>query len=817
MSDGDIRSRSQTLVDELRDWSRRQPGFAVPFLRRLAAVGRPVLLRTDLRQALDEQLASDAQLAGTPLERAVPLAQEAAVGDGRVVFALRPALGDWQHVAGELESGYLDSVSPSEYLLFKERLVPGGRTASEWSPTFDMSPFRRELPRPAEARWIGRGAEFLNRTLSGRLFAANGDGDRRLLEFLRLHQARGRQLLLSDRIRSVETLRVAVRRALEELAERAGDAAWSEIEPALRELGFQPGWGRDAATARETLALLGDLLEAPDPETVERFLARIPMVFSVVVLSPHGWFGQSDVLGRPDTGGQVVYVLDQVRALEREMRRRLDEQGLDVVPRILVVTRLIPECEGTSCGERREPIAGTDHAVILRVPFHDAKNRIHPEWISRFEIWPWLERFAADVEREVLGELGGRPDLVVGNYSDGNLVATLLARRLGVTQCTIAHALEKSKYLLSDLYWREMDDQYHFSAQFTADLVAMNSADFVIASTLQEIAGTPTTVGQYESHARFTMPGLYRVLDGIDVRDPRFNVVSPGADARVFFPWHEHERRLHSLHDEIEALVFGRARPDARGELAAPEKPLVFTMARLDRIKNLTGLVEWYAGDARLRQLANLLVVAGAIDAGASQDVEEQQQIARMHQLFDEHGLDRQVRWLGLRLEKSLTGELYRVVADRRGVFVQPALFEAFGLTVVEAMASGLPTFATWYGGPAEIVVDGVSGFHLDPNRGDEAARRIADFLAACAAEPDAWERISRGAVARVRERYTWELYAERLMTFARTYGFWRFMTDLERAGARRYLELFYALMMRPLAGSAAAVGGSAAWSEARD
>lgn len=45
-----------------------------------------------------------------------------------------------------------------------------------------------------------------------------------------------------------------------------------------------------------------------------------------------------------------------------------------------------------------------------------------------------------------------------------------------------------------------------------------------------------------------------------------------------------------------------------------------------------------------------------------------------------------------------------RVVADTRGTFAQPALYEAFGLTVVEAMGSGLPTFATNRGGPGEIV-----------------------------------------------------------------------------------------------------------------
>jgi glycogen synthase len=41
--------------------------------------------------------------------------------------------------------------------------------------------------------------------------------------------------------------------------------------------------------------------------------------------------------------------------------------------------------------------------------------------------------------------------------------------------------------------------------------------------------------------------------------------------------------------------------------------------------------------------------------------------------------------------------------ADKHGAFVQPALYEAFGLTVIEAMSCGLPTFATIKGGPAEV------------------------------------------------------------------------------------------------------------------
>ncbi len=58
-----------------------------------------------------------------------------------------------------------------------------------------------------------------------------------------------------------------------------------------------------------------------------------------------------------------------------------------------------------------------------------------------------------------------------------------------------------------------MDPTYHFSCQFTADLIAMNHADFIITSTYQEIAGNDTRVGQYESMKAFTMPGLYRVVE----------------------------------------------------------------------------------------------------------------------------------------------------------------------------------------------------------------------------------------------------------------------------------------------------------------
>ena len=115
-------------------------------------------------------------------------------------------------------------------------------------------------------------------------------------------------------------------------------------------------------------------------------------------------------------------------------------------------------------------------------------------------------------------------------------------------------------------------------------------------------------------------------------------------------------------------------------------------------------------------------------------------------------------------------------------------------------MASGLPTFATRYGGPLEIIQHGKSGFHVNPNEGDAAADLIADFLERAAADPSVWTRISEGALARVASRYTWRKYAERVMTLSRIYGFWKFVSNLEREETDRYLQMFYNLQYRPLA-----------------
>ena len=145
-------------------------------------------------------------------------------------------------------------------------------------------------------------------------------------------------MMLNNRIKNVNELERVLRKAEDFLSSIVPGTPYKEFEPKLQAIGLERGWGDTAERVLEMIQLLLDLIEAPDPFTLEKFLGQIPMVFNVVILSPHGYFAQDHVLGFPDTGGQVVYILDQVRALESEMLKRIKQQGLDITPRIIIVS-----------------------------------------------------------------------------------------------------------------------------------------------------------------------------------------------------------------------------------------------------------------------------------------------------------------------------------------------------------------------------------------------------------------------------------------------------------------------------------------------
>ncbi|KAL8166699.1 hypothetical protein V2J09_008198 [Rumex salicifolius] len=717
-------------------------------------------LMSELEQSIDDDSERTQVLEGT-LGYILCSTQEAAIVPPYVAFAVRSSPGYWEHVKIHANDLTVESIDVTEFLKLKESIYNETWSKDENALEIDFGALDYSMPRLTLSSSIGNGLNYVSKHLSTRLFGEK-EGSKPLVDYLQTLKHDGEKLMINETLNTAAKLQAALLVADVLLSSLPQDAPYQKFELRFKEWGFEKGWGDNAGRVKETMKILSEIFQAPDPQNVERFFSRLPTIFNIVIFSVHGYFGQENVLGLPDTGGQVVYILDQVRALEEELLLRIKDQGLDAKPQILVVTRLIPDAQGTKCNQELEAIEGTKHSHILRLPFK-TENGIVRQWISRFDIYPYLERFTQ--AKKILQFMEGKPNLIIGNYTDGNLVASIMANKLGVPQATIAHALEKTKYEDSDVNWKEKDPKYHFSCQFTADIIAMNSADFIVTSTYQEIAGSKDTPGQYEQHAAYTLPGLYRVISGINVFDPKFNIASPGADQSVYFPFTEKQRRSVHFHPAIEELLYNDVDNDEHvGFLQDKEKPIIFSMAKLDMVKNITSLTEWYGKNKRLRSLVNLVIVAGFFDPSRSKDREEMSEIKKMHALLEEHQLKGQMRWIAAQTDKHRNGELYRCIADTRGVFVQPALYEAFGLTVIEAMNCGLPTFATNQGGPAEIIVNGVSGFHIDPTNGDESSNKIADFFVNCNEDSEYWNKISQGSLQRIYECYTWKIYANKLL-----------------------------------------------------
>jgi sucrose synthase len=732
--------------------------------------------------------------------RLIHYTHELMVDSEHIWWVLRPWIGSQQiwRMTQTLEHPQL--MTPNAWLDARDRSV------DRYQPgilELDFSSFYDSEPSISDPRSIGQGLAFLNRYLSSQASTNPEYWWGAIYNVLYHHEHDGIPLMINDRIQSSEALAQKVKQAIRLLGERSRHEAYELSHPELQTLGFEPGWGNSAGRARETLELLDHFMTTPEPAILEAFVARFPSVFRVVSVSIHGWVGQQDVLGRPETMGQVVYVLEQARSLEHKLQEDIRLAGLEflgIQPRVIILTRLIPNCGETQCGLRVEQVDGTQNAWIVRVPFREFNPKVTDNWISKFEIFPYLEPFAIDAEQDLIKHLGGSPNLIIGNYSDGNLVAFLLARRLNVTHCNIAHVLEKPKQLFSNLYWQELESRYHFSAQFTADLISMNAADFVITSSYQEIVGTPEALGQYEAYKQFTMPELYHVVDGIDLFSPKFNRIPPGVDESVFFPYSKQQNRSDEARSRLNQLLFAQTDPRILGTLEDAARRPILALAPINVSKNLAGLVKCFAEHEELHQRCNLILVTNNLHSEEATSLEEAEQIQKLHDLIRQHNLYGKIRWIGMRLGIHDLGEVYRIVADREGIFVLFALFEAFGRVILEAMVSGLPTFATEFGGPSEIIEDDKYGFLINPTDFEQTARKISHFLDRCEADANYWHEVSDRGIQRIHDEYNWQLHTKQLLLSAKLYSFWKYLYRNNRESLLRYSELIFHLIFKPRA-----------------
>lgn len=165
----------------------------------------------------------------------------------------------------------------------------------------------------------------------------------------------------------------------------------------------------------------------------------------------------------------------------------------------------------------------------------------------------------------------------------------------------------------------------------------------------------------------------------------------------------------------------------------------------------LNGPHEQKGVDVLLKSLPLILrhhkVVLNIIGAGP--------RLTQYQALAGELGIGEHVRFLGF-VEHE---EMPRHYQDA-DLFVLPSRRESFGLVLAEAMACGLPVVATTAGAIPEVVEDGVTGVLVAPDDPEALANTVVSLLS----DPERMKAMGTAGVERVRERFTWEKVAQRVM-----------------------------------------------------
>ncbi|MDO6461933.1 HAD-IIB family hydrolase [Granulosicoccaceae sp. 1_MG-2023] len=433
----------------------------------------------------------------------------------------------------------------------------------------------------------------------------------------------------------------------------------------------------------------------------------------LIMLSVHGLLrGHEQELGRDaDTGGQIKYVIDLARALgEYGNFRRVD----------LVTRRLVDPSLSDDYAEPVEQLS--DNVRIIRI---DAGP---PEYLPKEQLWDHLDSLTDNLVTW-LNEQQERPDLVHSHYADAGYVGVRLANQYGVPLIHTGHSLgrDKRKQLLAKGVSREqIEETYTIGRRIDAEEEVLANAALVITSTHNEIEQ------QY---------GLYNYYD-----PDLMVVIPPGTNLGEFHPPVAGES--FPFRDCVDRF------------LDKPDKPLILALSRPDERKNILSLIEAYGESERLQSLANLLIVAGSREDIRDLDAGAQSVLTNILLLIDAYDLYGKVA-----VPKSHTSDqvpsIYRMVAASGGVFINPALTEPFGLTLLEAAASGLPVVATENGGPVDIIANCHNGELIDPLDRESITTALEKLLG----DRDYWQTARENGLKGVREHYSWKAHAERYLS----------------------------------------------------
>lgn len=177
------------------------------------------------------------------------------------------------------------------------------------------------------------------------------------------------------------------------------------------------------------------------------------------------------------------------------------------------------------------------------------------------------------------------------------------------------------------------------------------------------------------------------------------------------------------------------ARRAARATLGIPESAFVIgTAARLDPVKNLPLAVAAFAEAMASHESARFVIVGDGPERN------------RIETAAAACGVERRIEWCGYRSD-------VRALLPAFDLYVNTSVMEGVSVTILEAMAAGLPVIATAVGGTPEIVRDGLEGA-LVPSRDGKA---MAHWIRYYADHPSERTACGQAARARVIDAFTVE------------------------------------------------------------
>ena len=425
-----------------------------------------------------------------------------------------------------------------------------------------------------------------------------------------------------------------------------------------------------------------------------------------------------------DTGGQIKYVVELCNALSQS----------ENVERVELFTRLIDD-RALSEDYARPIERVNDKFSIVRIQCGGKK------YMRKELLWPHLDEYV-DKTIKYIKRQNAVPDIVHGHYPDAGYVAMQLAEIFGTPFVYTGHSLGRSKMKrLTDEGMPEevINKKYKIDYRIQMEEEVLKKADLIITSTHQEVT---EQYGQYQNK---------------DI--PKYKVMPPGLDVDKFYPFY-HDMLPETDKEEIELYAQASILEELNRFFMHPDRPVILSLCRPDKRKNIAGLIKAYGEDLELRSMANLAVFAGIRKDISEMEENERDVLTEILLLMDKYDLYGKIAIPKKHDFEHEVPELYRIAAEKKGVFVNSALSEPFGLTLIEAASCGLPIVAPDDGGPRDIIKNCPSGILVDTTD----TKALADAVKKIITDNEKWKQYSKAGIMSIRKHYTWENHATSYM-----------------------------------------------------